>query len=99
MPPFNNRLPERSAFQPTAMTMDSANYLLDDGLAQVGAGRCQVDLSCLSQFDSTALALLLAWRRAALARNQRFIVSHMPSELRNLACAYGVDSLLVENGR
>ena len=54
----------------------------------------QVDASALSQFDSSALAVLLAFRRDALALGKGFAVVGLPPRLANLAVLYGIDGLL-----
>ena len=53
-----------------------------------------VDASALAQFDSSALAVLLACRREALALGQSFQVQNMPPKLQELAGLYGVLALL-----
>jgi len=52
------------------------------------------DASALTQFDSSALAVLLECRREALVLGKSFSVSHLPARLRELAALYGVASLL-----
>ena len=54
----------------------------------------QLDASALKAFDSSALAVLLACRREALALGQAWQVTHMPPRLRELAGLYGVMPLL-----
>jgi phospholipid transport system transporter-binding protein len=54
----------------------------------------QVDASGLQQFDSSALAVLLEFRREALALGKRFEVLGLPARLANLARLYGIDGLL-----
>ena len=50
------------------LTQASATASLAQGLAQIDAGATAVDCAALAQFDSSALAVLLAWQRAARAR-------------------------------
>ena len=52
------------------------------------------DAGALTQFDSSALAVLLECRREALVLGKSFSVSHLPARLRELAALYGVASLL-----
>ncbi len=54
----------------------------------------QVDASRLNQFDSSALAVLMAFRREALALGKGFAVVGLPPRLANLAVLYGIDGLL-----
>jgi phospholipid transport system transporter-binding protein len=62
------------------------------GLALVQTDR--VDCAALSDFDSSVLAVLLAWRRQLQERNQSLIVLNPPAKLRVLAGVYGVTDLL-----
>ena len=52
------------------------------------------DASGLRQFDSSALAVLLACRREALALDRSFFVRDLPPRLRQLAGLYGIASLI-----
>lgn len=56
--------------------------------------RVVADASALKEFDSSALAVLLACRRQALAEGKTFSVQGLPERLRRLAGLYGVESLL-----
>ena len=53
-----------------------------------------LDASALQQFDSSALAVLLACRREALALGRRLQVQGLSDRLRELASLYGVLALL-----
>ncbi|ABO53410.1 STAS domain-containing protein [Burkholderia vietnamiensis] len=81
------------------MTVASAKAALADGLARIDAGASAVDCATLTQFDSSALAVLLAWQRAAQARGTTLDIVNLPPKLASLACAYGVDALLDGTGR
>ncbi|MFM0326670.1 STAS domain-containing protein [Caballeronia glebae] len=82
-------------FQTAAtLTHESAKAALDAGLSRIAAGATEVDCAPLTQFDSSALAVLLAWQRAAAARGAALGVVNLPSGLLSLARAYGVDTLL-----
>ena len=84
-----------SRFETAAtLTHDSARSALDAGLSRIAAGATEVDCAPLKQFDSSALAVLLAWERAATARGAALVVINLPSGLASLAQAYGVDTLL-----
>ncbi|MGF6816374.1 ABC-type transporter Mla MlaB component [Paraburkholderia atlantica] len=50
------------------LTHESAKAALAAGLQRIAAGARGVDCAPLTQFDSSALAVLLAWVRAAAAR-------------------------------
>ena len=78
------------------LTHESAKGALSAGLARIAAGATAVDCASLAQFDSSALAVLIAWQRAARARGITLDVLNLPPKLASLAHAYGVDSLLGE---
>ncbi|MEM5404998.1 MULTISPECIES: STAS domain-containing protein [Paraburkholderia] len=78
------------------LTHESAKAALSAGFAQISAGATVVDCAALTQFDSSALAVLIAWQRAARERGASLAVLNMPPALASLARAYGVDSLLDE---
>ncbi|AHI64284.1 lipid asymmetry maintenance protein MlaB [Burkholderia thailandensis] len=77
-----------------ALTHASAKAALAQGLARIEAGATAVDCGALAQFDSSALAVLLAWQRAARARGVTLDIVNLPPKLASLAQAYGVDTLL-----
>ena len=58
------------------------------------AGVVVADASALQEFDSSALAVLLACRREALAVGKTFSVQGAPARLRQLASLYGVAELI-----
>ncbi|MFM0733545.1 STAS domain-containing protein [Paraburkholderia sediminicola] len=76
------------------LTHESAKAALEAGLQRIAAGAKGVDCTPLAQFDSSALAVLLAWERAAQARGIAFEIVNLPAGLASLAQAYGVDTLL-----
>lgn len=53
-----------------------------------------LDAGNLSDFDSSALAVLLELRRDALRAGRRLVLRAMPARLRELAHLYGVALLL-----
>jgi phospholipid transport system transporter-binding protein len=78
------------------LTHESAKAALSAGLARIASGASAVDCASLTRFDSSALAVLLAWQRAAHERGATLSVLNLPAALASLARAYGVDSLLHE---
>ena len=66
------------------------------GVVLAGETGTQVvaDASALQEFDSSALAVLLACRRQVLAAGKMFSVRGLPPRLRQLAGLYGVQGLL-----
>ena len=53
-----------------------------------------LDATALTQFDSSALAVMLACRREAIAAGKTFSVQGLPARLSQLASLYGVAELL-----
>jgi phospholipid transport system transporter-binding protein len=78
---------------PQQVTQANAGEITKQGsltLAQTG----RVDCSALSDFDSSVLAVLLAWRRQLQECNQSLVVLNPPAKLKVLAGVYGVTDLL-----
>ncbi|NMM06512.1 STAS domain-containing protein [Polaromonas sp.] len=76
----------------------SAQFAL--GLKQAVASQpaqLVADANGLHEFDSSALALLLACRREALAGGKAFSVQGLPARLRQLAGLYGVAELIPDS--
>ncbi|MGP1630021.1 MAG: STAS domain-containing protein [Giesbergeria sp.] len=71
--------------------------LLADLAAQPSGAPVAVQAQAMEVFDSSALAVLLECRRAALANGCAFTVQGLPPALRGLAALYGVDGLLAES--
>jgi phospholipid transport system transporter-binding protein len=72
----------------------NAAQLLREGEAAILAGDCRFDLSAVKRCDSSAVALVLAWERAARAQGRAIELSGVPPDLKSLAVLYGVDSLI-----
>ena len=64
--------------------------------AQVASSAAGVvlDASALAQFDSSALAVMLACRREAIKAGKTFAVHGLPARLGQLAGLYGVTELI-----
>lgn len=71
----------------------AAASLLRAGEAAVKAGETEVDLAAVNECDSSLLACLLAWRRAAAARGAVLAVRNAPANLARIARLYGVEDL------
>ena len=63
---------------------------LADAMAAMQDRVLLLDASGLEQFDSSALAVLLACRRQAQALGRSLQIQGMPDKLRELAALYGV---------
>lgn len=76
------------------MTLGHAAALLQQGNEAIGEGARVVDLSGAGELDSSALALLLAWRRKARSASGDLAFDHLPQGLTSIARLYGVSELL-----
>jgi phospholipid transport system transporter-binding protein len=54
-----------------------------------------IDFAGITAVDSSAVALLLEWRRQALSRARRLEFVNLPPNLLSLARLYGVEELIV----
>ncbi|ABM40997.1 STAS domain-containing protein [Diaphorobacter sp. C33] len=68
--------------------------MLLQGLKAQDESLVVVDAGALTAFDSSALAVLLECRRAAVFENRGFVVKALPPALSSLAGLYGVQELL-----
>ncbi len=76
------------------VTVDNVVSLLEQGREQLTSASTTFDLSGVTEVDSSALSLLLEWRRDA-ARNGRAVrYAQLPANLQSLAKLYGVAELL-----
>ena len=79
-----------------AQAQSVANSLVQLLLVRVREGREAVlDASALNQFDSSALAVVLACRRAVMSQGAALHVQGLPARAQALAQVYGVAELLV----
>lgn len=77
-----------------AVVIDSARALFEDGRGYCVANDVAVDFSAVDEVDSSALALILEYRRAAESAGKRVTVSNLPASLKTLADLYGVTDLI-----
>ncbi|MDR2164771.1 MAG: STAS domain-containing protein [Zoogloeaceae bacterium] len=73
------------------MVMDHARKLLEAGREYLEAGALTIDLAGVTEVDSSGLAVLLEWQRAARGR---LAVTGAPEGLTALARLYNLDGLL-----
>jgi phospholipid transport system transporter-binding protein len=76
------------------MVVTSVTALQAEGESALSAGAKIVDLSGVTDADSAAVALLLAWVRSAQDRLQEISIVASPESIRSLAALYGVAELL-----
>ena len=78
---------------PATVTQQTATQLEVEGLRNL-TNLVSVDCSQLKDFDSTVLAVLLAWRKKLQENKQSLFIEHAPEKLKVLAKLYGVSALL-----
>jgi phospholipid transport system transporter-binding protein len=76
------------------VTLANVTSLLEEGRRHLREGVRTVDLSEVTEMDSSLLAALLAWLRDARAGGQEIAFANLPDALSTLARLYGVDGLL-----
>lgn len=77
-----------------SMTLATANALLAAGAVEFGQGGAEIDLAGVQEVDSSGLAVLFGWQRAAQARGHSLRIANPPRNLISLAEVYGVSGLL-----
>jgi len=77
-----------------SITVGNVIELLAQGNGLFSTLQVTVDLAAVTEVDSSALSLLLEWRREA-GRNQRVVrFLNLPANLKSLAELYGVTELI-----
>jgi phospholipid transport system transporter-binding protein len=76
------------------VTLASVDSLLEEGARNMTAADVTIDLAGVTEVDSTAVSLLLEWRRQAAAASRTVRYVNLPANLRSLAELYGVTELL-----
>jgi phospholipid transport system transporter-binding protein len=82
---------------PSLLTHDQAAVCaqtLAAGIRAEVSDKVVVDASALEKFDSSALAVLLECRRAAMSAGKSITILNLPAKLRELAGLYDIQSLL-----
>jgi phospholipid transport system transporter-binding protein len=76
------------------VTLANAAAVLEEGRQHLADGAGTVDFGEVTEMDSAALALALAWLREARAAKREVTFANLPEALRTLAKLYGVEELL-----
>lgn len=76
------------------MTLETASSLLVSGVSALSSGDPIFDLSAVSDIDSSGLAVLFGWQRAAQSQGKILRIASPPQNLISLAEVYGVTELL-----
>jgi phospholipid transport system transporter-binding protein len=69
--------------------------MLVQGLPSQTGPAVMVDAGSLQHFDSSALAVLLEFRRSSLALGKQFVIRGLSPRLADLAKLYGVSEMLL----
>lgn len=77
-----------------SLTVETVGAALAAGLQAIAAGQHTIDFAGVTRVDSAAVALLLAWQRAAQAGKFTLVCQNMPPMLSSLSALYGVADLL-----
>ena len=78
------------------VTADHVVALLAQGAQRFTAPSVTVDLSGVTEVDSSALSLLLEWRREAVRNGREIRFRNLPASMKSLAELYGITELLGE---
>ena len=81
---------------PQRVLFDDAADVMSAGQTAISAGETQIDLAAVTQSDSSLIACLLAWQRAAIGAGKKLTVINAPASLRGIAALYGVEALALE---
>jgi len=76
------------------VTLANVAQVLEEGRRHLAEGAGTVDLAEVTELDSSALALLLAWLREAKAAGRTLAFANLPESLQTIARLYGVQDLL-----
>lgn len=76
------------------LVMANARGLLEAGRSALQAGEQIFDFSEIGEADSSALAVMLGWLRAASATQSTIKFAQVPVGVRSLAELYGITDLL-----
>lgn len=81
-----------------ALSFESLPRVLAESLAYSARtdlpDRLTIDFSAITEVDSSAVALLLEWRREAARRGKGLYFANLPANLLALAELYGVTGLI-----
>ena len=79
------------------MTLTDATALLAAGEAAIAGNASKFDLAAVTEMDSSGLAVVFGWTRAARAAGKSIRLLNLPQNLLSLAAVYGVADLLPQH--
>jgi phospholipid transport system transporter-binding protein len=77
-----------------AVLIDNVVAVVTRGVALFNREDLIIDLAQVDEVDSSAVSMLLEWRREASRRNCHLSFINMPRKLQNLAQLYGIGELI-----
>ncbi len=78
----------------SSLSFSSAKTVLQTGLDAIRSGQYAFDLGSITTTDSSCIAVMLAWQRAAQAASGKVQFLNTPDNILSLATLYGVTGLL-----
>lgn len=72
------------------MTLPTAAVLLSEGSALIAQGKTVVDLAAVTAVDSSGIAVVFGWLRAANSTGKSIRIVNPPGNFMSLAEVYGV---------
>ncbi len=90
------RVEADTAYPEGDWVLSNATRWLAEGQQALEQGCACFDLAGVGRVDSSALSLLMAWRRAALTLDRPLAFRNIPASLSSLATLYGVAEFLQE---
>jgi phospholipid transport system transporter-binding protein len=88
------RIEDAVAFPEGCLTLNEAGSILREGTSAMTEGVTVIDLASVTQVDSSALSLILSWRREAQRLSHPLSFRNIPDSLLSLTRLYGLDDLI-----
>ena len=79
------------------VTLANAAAMLEEGRRHLAEGVRSIDLSEVTELDSSLLALALAWLREARAAKRELGFANLPEAMQTLARLYGLEQFFPKN--
>jgi phospholipid transport system transporter-binding protein len=76
------------------VTLSNVTRVVEEGRRHLEEGVQTIDLSEVTEMDSSLLAAMLSWLRDAKTREHELTFTNLPDALLTIARLYGVDGLL-----
>lgn len=77
-----------------SLTIPQASSLLAQGAGYAATRDALFDLAGVGHVDSSGIAVILGWMRAAQKAGRTMTVANAPAALRSIAQLYGVEEIL-----